>query len=178
MKEKWAEEYDCCVCCKTTKVKHFALGCCLKCCIRELDTWSPCYDACIRCGTTEIEHCGLGYCKKCYVVGKTKLSQMIKTKYYSIMYTAKKLGFKFCSFEEFEEFAKNNKELKKLRFNWICSNFNRRLTPTVVRINKNKDYTTSNIQFITWSKHSKKVTKKKFINAKEVKLIKDNEVKK
>jgi hypothetical protein len=42
-----------------------------------------------------------------------------------------------------------------------------------VRINKKKNYTISNIQFITFSEHIRKMTEKS--RAKKVKLIKDGE---
>ncbi len=57
--------------------------------------------------------------------------------------------------EFFKAFHKN-KKLKKLMNEWAKSGFERKLVPSVDRIDDNFGYEIDNIQWITWSENSRK----------------------
>jgi hypothetical protein len=61
-----------------------------------------------------------------------------------------------CSRKEFYAFALNSVEYQGLHANWVESNFEFSLIPTVDRIDNLKGYLINNIQFIT---HAKNVAK-------------------
>lgn len=71
-------------------------------------------------------------------------------------------GKDYLSKEDFIKwfYEENNyNQFKKLHSNWIESNFERKITPSVDRINNKLGYIASNIQWLTLSENCKKYTK-------------------
>jgi hypothetical protein len=142
--------------------------------------WSKKYERCINCGTIEVPSVGRGLCKKCYkhfhhLKNKTNLEYMIRQRYHDMTTRSKKRGWKICTFEDFKDFALQSEEFKKLREAWINSDFDRKLVPSVDRIDNDRGYTIDNIQFLNLSEN----VKKGHIEApkcKKVLLVKGNEV--
>lgn len=88
-----------------------------------------------------------------------------------------------CSKEEFLNFAySDSSNYLYLYENWVKSNFNSKLVPSIDRIDCSKGYSIDNIQFLTRSDNSKKSNVEykrnppKAQNKKRVKLQKDSEV--
>lgn len=88
---RWANNYDCCVECQTTEIKHQSKGLCNNCYARHLTRlknkdkpiyeWSSKYPYCIECHQTDSPHNGKGLCKICYEKHRTqrrKLQRNIK----------------------------------------------------------------------------------------------------
>lgn len=75
------------------------------------------------------------------------------------LYLGKELMDKY----EFYELAKSSKEFDILFNNWELNNYNRKLTPSVDRINPEIGYIKSNIRFITHSENSKNTSRNKKI---------------
>jgi hypothetical protein len=63
-------------------------------------------------------------------------------------------GKEILSKEEFYEFSRNDPQFLKLYKNWVNNNFDRRLSPSVNRINTAKGYTLDNIEWMTHSQNS------------------------
>lgn len=61
--------------------------------------------------------------------------------------------------EWFVDFASRSPELKKLHSDWVKSNYLRKMSPSVDRIDNDKGYTKNNIQFLTLSDNASKHTK-------------------
>lgn len=57
--------------------------------------------------------------------------------------------------EEFYKYAKNSKEFNKMFKVWENSNYNRKLTPTIDRINVDLGYELDNMRWLTHSENSK-----------------------
>jgi hypothetical protein len=57
--------------------------------------------------------------------------------------------------EEFYEWALSHKEYKRLHNNWVKSGYDRKLCPTVDRINSSEGYTKDNIRWLTHSENSR-----------------------
>lgn len=66
------------------------------------------------------------------------------------------LGKEILSREDFYEFSKNDKSFNELFDAWVASDYDRKLTPSVDRIDSNKGYVLGNIQWITHSENSRK----------------------
>ena len=71
---RWAMNYDCCIVCGTTKIKHQSNGMCLGCSRKKIyqdkkngkfTKWSEKFDKCIDCGKTDIPHAANGRCGTC-----------------------------------------------------------------------------------------------------------------
>src|SRR5271157_1478739 len=67
--------------------------------------------------------------------------------------------------------AKNNPEFLVLYKRWTMSNFDRKLTPSVNRINSNKGYTLDNVEWITNSLNCSLAGSVRHTNHKQVKAI-------
>jgi hypothetical protein len=58
--------------------------------------------------------------------------------------------------EEFYDFAIHKEVIHRLYINWVKSNFDYKLSPSVDRIDHKKWYTLDNIQFLTHSENARK----------------------
>lgn len=65
------------------------------------------------------------------------------------------LGLEILSKEEFYKFSINNEAYKNLYINWKQKEHNRKLTPSINRINPDLVYILDNIEWITHSDNSK-----------------------
>lgn len=63
--------------------------------------------------------------------------------------------------KDFFAWALNNEQYKKLFENWKNADFDRRLTPSINRIDPTKGYYLDNVEFITTSENCSKVRRKK-----------------
>lgn len=63
------------------------------------------------------------------------------------------LGLPILPKDVFINWAKNHPEFLKLYKRWFSNNFDRRLTPTVNRMNPSKGYTLDNIEWMTNSQN-------------------------
>lgn len=71
-------------------------------------------------------------------------------------------GKKFLSREDWLKWCyedKNYKKFLKLYKNWKLSNFNKKLSPSIDRINNKRSYMKNNLQWLTLSQNSSKHTK-------------------
>ena len=66
------------------------------------------------------------------------------------------LGLPLLDREEFLDFSLNDEELKKMFKEWIDSEWDRKLTPSIDRIFPNLGYTINNIQWVTLSENCKR----------------------
>lgn len=64
-------------------------------------------------------------------------------------------GLEILSREDFYNFAKDSKEYNELYDKWVESNYDRKLSPSIDRIDSEGGYTLDNIRFITHSENSK-----------------------
>lgn len=74
-------------------------------------------------------------------------------------------GYDICTKEQFYEWCQDNSNMnkfKKLHKEWEISGFDRKLTPSIDRINNNRGYTVDNMQWITLTNNSRKYTKEPF----------------
>jgi hypothetical protein len=67
------------------------------------------------------------------------------------------LGKELMSRDEFYSIAKNSDKLKSLFVEWELSNYNRRLTPSVDRIDSSLGYTFCNIRFVQFHENCRNV---------------------
>lgn len=95
----------------------------------------------------------------------------------------KKKGFDvnlIISQQDFFDFASNNDKLKQLFNDWINSNFDRKVTPSVDRIDFKKGYEINNLQFLSMVDNLKKMHKEYEglldRNRKKVKISKNGNV--
>lgn len=91
-----------------------------------------------------------GFLMRMYRNMKSRVVGVQKNKYH--LYKGKEILDKNI----FYEFAKSNHDFIKLFLNWEHSKYERRLTPSVDRIDPIKGYTLDNIQFITHSENSRR----------------------
>lgn len=64
-------------------------------------------------------------------------------------------GKEILSKEDFYKWAKNHEDFLKLYNRWKESNYDRKLTPTVNRINPDKGYILDNMEWLTHSENSR-----------------------
>lgn len=111
------------------------------------------------------------YCKSCHrsKVQKSSMTNslshrermhdikfLISRRYISMKQRAISKNLEILSREEFFEIASNSKKLQSLHKNWIDSDFDTKLSPSVDRIVNLSGYVKENIQFLT---HSENVSK-------------------
>jgi len=65
-------------------------------------------------------------------------------------------GLFICEKEEFIKFGLNDNNLKVLYKIWKKSNYSRKLTPSIDRIENQKGYSLNNIQFLTLEENGRK----------------------
>jgi hypothetical protein len=70
-------------------------------------------------------------------------------------------GKELLNKEAFYAWSKRSKKLKLLWAAWLKSNYDRRLCPTVDRIDSSLGYTIDNMQWITHAENSAKITRNK-----------------
>ena len=68
-------------------------------------------------------------------------------------------GKELMSREQFYEFANNNQDFHRLFEVWQSANYERRLAPSIDRINSQIGYTLDNIRFVTFSENCRNVTR-------------------
>lgn len=70
-------------------------------------------------------------------------------------------GYDICTKEEYYEWCykkENMDTFKKLHKEWAESNFERKLTPSIDRIDNSKGYTIDNMQWLSLTENNKKYT--------------------
>lgn len=63
------------------------------------------------------------------------------------------------SFDELKSFLLNSDTFNKLYTNWITSNYNKWVKPSLDRLDDNKGYSFNNIQLMTWKENFDKASK-------------------
>jgi hypothetical protein len=58
--------------------------------------------------------------------------------------------------EEFYKWSKKSRKFKQLFHNWKMSNYDRKLTPSVDRVNSKLGYIKSNMEWVTFSENSRR----------------------
>ena len=69
--------------------------------------------------------------------------------------------------EEFYEWAKNSPQFMVLFDKWVKSGYDRKLSPSVDRIDSSKGYTIENMEWVTHSENSRRGTRNKFVKLTE-----------
>ena len=63
--------------------------------------------------------------------------------------------------QEFYDWAEPNREFHKLFKEWVKYNYDRKLTPTVDRVDSSNGYTLPNMEWVTHSENSRRSSKMK-----------------
>ena len=87
---------------------------------------------------------------------KANINYQLSKKYSDMKKRAKEKGLAICSKAEFMSFAMSDGTFKRLLQEWIKSDFDTKLTPSIDRMDNSKGYEVGNMQFIT---HSRNVIK-------------------
>lgn len=91
-----------------------------------------------------------GFLVRLYRNMKSRITGIQKLKYH--LYKNKELIDK----QTFYQWSKSSKTFHKLYKKWVESNYDRKLTPSVDRINPNKGYILSNMEWVTHSENSRR----------------------
>lgn len=94
-----------------------------------------------------------GFLVRKYRNMQSRVTGIQKAKYH--LYEGKDL----LNRQEFYEWSKSNKTFLKLFEDWLKSNYDRRLCPSVDRINSKEGYHISNMEWITHSENSSRGAK-------------------
>lgn len=97
--------------------------------------------------TKKYEKTKKGFLVRCYRNMLSRVSGVTKKKNH--LY----LGLPILDKNTFYEYSLNNNEFNKLFKDWEISNYNRKLTPSIDRLDTNNGYTLDNIQWITFSEN-------------------------
>ena len=73
----------------------------------------------------------------------------------------------------FKEWAKNHPDFLKLYKQWVGNRFDRKLTPSVNRLDSSRGYTLDNVEFVTFSQNCMMATSVLKMNNKQRKVIYD-----
>lgn len=92
-----------------------------------------------------------GFLMRCFRNMKSRTSGVQKQKFH--LYQGKVIGF---SKEEFYSWSISNDQFKRLFSEWEKSGYERRLTPSVDRINSEIGYEFHNIEWVTHSENSRR----------------------
>ena len=95
-----------------------------------------------------------GFMMRMYRNMKSRISGIQQKKAH--LYAGKELIDK----NSFYEIVRSSSEFDLLFSNWEQNNYDRKLTPSVDRINSSIGYTKENIRFVTHSENSKNITRK------------------
>lgn len=96
-----------------------------------------------------------GFLMRLYRNMKSRVTGVQKLKYH--LYKDKELLDK----QTFYEWSKSSKQFWKLYKVWVKSNFDRKLTPSVDRINPQKGYEIGNMEWVTHGENSRRSHKMK-----------------
>ena len=99
--------------------------------------------------TAKYEKTQKGFLMRCYRNMLSRVTGVQAAKHH--LYKGKSLDF---TKQEFYEFSLNNDKFNKLFAEWELSEYNRKLTPSVDRINSTKGYSFDNIEWVTHSENS------------------------
>ena len=91
-----------------------------------------------------------GFLMRLYRNMQSRINGIQKQKHH--LYKGKTL----LSREQFYEWALNHPEYWQLREIWVNSNYERRLTPSVDRVDSDKGYELSNMEWVTHSENSRR----------------------
>lgn len=83
------------------------------------------------------------------------------------------LGKPIMPREVFYEWAKNHPDFLKLFKRWVASDNNRKLVPSINRINSSKGYTLDNVEWMTFSQNAALAGSVRHDNRKQVKAIRE-----
>lgn len=119
------------------------------------------------------------YCKTCLT---TKVKEYQRTKkglitriYYDQKKSCKNRNMENPTYTKFEliDWFDNNDMFDLLYCNWVKSNYNTKLSPSVDRIDDYKSYTFDNIRLVTWQDNFDKYSKdkKEGLNRKTLKAV-------
>lgn len=73
-------------------------------------------------------------------------------------------GLTIMSREEFYQWSLDNKDFHTLYDEWVDSNYSKKLSPSIDRINSSLGYTVDNVRWITYSENSRLGARKKLSN--------------
>lgn len=99
--------------------------------------------------TAKYEKTKRGFLMRCYRNMLSRITGVQVAKYH--LYEGKRLDF---TKQEFYEFSLGSDVFNKLFAEWELSEYNRKLTPSVDRINSAKGYSFDNIEWVTHSENS------------------------
>jgi len=68
-------------------------------------------------------------------------------------------GLPICSKQEFYKFSLNDPNFIRLWASWVYIGYESRLTPSINRIDPKQGYELDNMEWLTWSENSKRVTR-------------------
>jgi len=106
--------------------------------------------------TKKYEKTKKGFLVRCYRNMKSRITGVQKAKFH--LYEGKELMDK----QEFYNYSLNCKEFHKLFDVWELSEYNRKLTPSLDRIDSSKGYNLKNIEWITHSENSRRGANSRF----------------
>lgn len=106
-----------------------------------------------------------GFLMRAYRNMKSRVTGIQKKKFY--LYQGKSILPK----ESFYSWSKNNSNFLALYKYWVSNNYDRRLTPSINRVNSSKGYELANMEWITHSQNSALSSVTKKINKQDKQII-------
>lgn len=100
--------------------------------------------------TKKYEKTKKGFLVRCYRNMLSRVTGVTKNKNH--LY----LGLDILDKDKFYEYSLNNKDFNNLFLKWENSGYDRKLTPSIDRIDSNNGYLIDNIQWITFSENCKR----------------------
>lgn len=102
--------------------------------------------------TKKYEKTKNGFLMRLYRNMQSRINGVQKEKHH--LYEGKTL----FSREDFYHWAKSSQIFHELFYNWQCSEYDRKLTPSVDRIDSSKGYSIDNVEWVTHSENSRRGT--------------------